>query len=63
MCRALALTDQQLQCVMAAAVVRPAWRDRFLRAVDDPLQPLDTVADDDVRQAVNTALARMGPPP
>jgi hypothetical protein len=56
----LSLSDQQLQCVLAAAAsLRPQFRDRYLNDIADQLTAR-VVTDHAVRQAIVQALARMG---
>ena len=60
--RPLALSDDQLGIVMNhAAQVQPRWRQHYLRAVADVLEPLRNGLDDrDVAAAASLVLGRMG---
>ena len=60
--RPLALSDDQLAIVMDhATLVQPRWRQHYLRAVADVLEPLrNGIADSDVAAAASLVLGRMG---
>ena len=60
--RPLALSDDQLAIVMDhATLVQPRWRQHYLRAVADVLEPLRNGLDDsDVAAAASLVLSRHG---
>ena len=56
----LALTDQQLDLVMATAEQIPhRWRNRYLEAVADRLFDIQQISDDDVAEAIRYVGARV----
>ena len=58
--RPLALTHDQTETIQSAANnIDPQWRQRFLSAVADNLQPCEIVTNADVAKAVGTVIRMM----